>query len=352
MDPQPENKPTLDIATLLPILLAVFSLFGILVVFMIGRFNANRPVAPAEDTPTPFKYQLIGTEPGISTAETTTAEIVNGEPGSGTVDEPGFGTSAAPSGDSTTPPNLGLVVTAQQGGVSGSGSSQSTSVPKTKSSSSSILTAAGNATDPVIILKTNTPKATQATGFIERTYTPTRTPRSTITVTPSRTRPPTLTKATVGPSTNTPTRTPTNASSAPTQPPLLPSSEEYDDTHPFLKYEGWSQVADASAHDGTLHVSNTVGSTVSFRFTGRQLRLTFQGSGSLGEVSIDIGGLVFMLDESNETTEWVSADLVYGTYTVTITHATGGSVNIDSIFIPVFNTPTPSATPTPTPTSQ
>jgi hypothetical protein len=83
------------------------------------------------------------------------------------------------------------------------------------------------------------------------------------------------------------------------------------------------------------------------------VRLKFQGSGSLGEISITIDKLVFPpLSEANGTDEWVSPDFTYGAHDVTITHFSGGSVNLDAIIVPVFTTPTPSATPTPTPTSQ
>ena len=356
MNSEPENKPTFDRTTLLPIILAAFSLFGILLVFMIGRFNANRPPAPAESTPTPFKYQLIGTEPGISTAEiTATGEPgfdITSEPGSGNIDDPGES-----SGNTPQTPNLGLVVTAQQGGVSGGGSSNNNnnsggnSPTKTKSSSSSVQTAAATSgNDPIIILKTNT-KAPTSSGFIVRTPTNSRTPAPTKSVTPSRTKFPT---ATIGsPVAATPTRTPTTAvatSAGATQVPLVPSSVEYDDGHPLIAYNGWTSVSEITAYQGTLHVSNTVGSTVTFRFTGQQVRLKFQSGSSFGVIRINIGGLNFDLDESNGTDEWVSVLLAQGTYTVTITHASGGSVNLDSIFIPDLNTPTPSSTPTATAT--
>lgn len=355
MNSEPENKPSFDRTTLLPIVLAAFSLFGILLVFMIGRFNANRPPAPAESTPTPFKYQLIGTEPGISTAEiTATGELgfdITNEPGSGNVDNSGDS-----SGNTPQAPNLGLVVTAQQGGVSGGGSSNNnnsggTSPTKTKSSSSSAQTAAATSgSDPIIILKTST-KAPTLSGVIVRTATNSRTPAPTKTPTPSRTKFPT---ATIGSAVAaTATRTPTTAVATnvgATQVPLVPSSVEYDDAHPLITYSGWNAISDSSAYQGTLHVSNTVGSTVTFRFTGQQIRLKFQEGTSFGVIRINLGGLNFDLDESNGTNEWVSVLLAQGTYMVTITHSGGGSVNLDSIFVPDLNTPTPSATPTSTAT--
>jgi len=103
----------------------------------------------------------------------------------------------------------------------------------------------------------------------------------------------------------------------------------------------WVCQSVAAASQGTLHVSNTVGSTLNFSFTGQQFRIIFQGGGSLGYIRINVGGLVFDLNQANGTDEWVSTLLAQGTYSVIITHASGGSVNIDSIIVPDFSTPTP-----------
>jgi hypothetical protein len=338
MDPEIEKKPTFDISVLLPVLLGVFSLLGILMVFMLGRFNENRALAPAEDTPTPFKYQLIGTEPGISTSELTEEPIfdLSAEPGT-----PGTGENGEPAIVTTRPPDQGLVVTAQQGGVSGSGSTSNTSVPKTKTSSSAIQTAAGNATDPIIILGTKKPTSTSY-DFVFRTHTPSRTPGPTITVTVSRTIPPQPTKSpTAGtPPSNTPEgNTPTATPEA-----LFPSNLWYEDTHSFILYDsGWKKVTDQTDPKNTLHVSDKTDSTLTFRFTGQQVRLRFQPTNVSSVIRISIDGKFFDLNEANTTNEWVSGenDFTYGTHNVTITHLSGGSVNIDAIYIPIINTPVP-----------
>ena len=315
MSSDPETKPALDRSTLLPILLGVFSLFGILLVFAIGRFNSERNALPAEDTATPFRYLLIGTEPGVSTSEALTPEPDASADPSGDL-----------SGDSTRSP--GLVVTAQQGTSSGSGSPSSGNATKTKTSPSVIQTISGTTgTAPVIILNPVTKSATPGFGIIERTHTPSRTPGPTITVTPSRTR--------------------NVTSTAETQVPLMPG--RYDDSHPLIVYDGWNSITDPNAYQSTLHVSSTAGAAVTFRFTGRQIRITYQTSPSFGTIQINVGGYNFDLDESNGTNEWVSSLLAQGTYVVVITHTAGGSVNIDSIIVPDLNTPTPTSTATATP---
>ncbi len=330
--PDPESKPTLDRSTLLPILLGVFSLFGILLVFLLGRVTSGRNNVPAPDTATPFKYQLIGTEPGISTSEPIT-------------EEPLFGDETAIPDTSQGPP--GLQVTAIQGSSGGSGSSSGSNPTRTRTPSSAILTlAGGSATNPIIILNPGTRSATPNIVIIERSQTPTRTPGPTITVTPSRTRSATLTPGT--PATKASSNCPSANMSTPTvYLPLIPGT--YDDDYLMLDYgDDWPCQVVAGAYQNTLHVSTTVGSELKFNFTGQQIRLTFQGGGSLGTIRINIGGLNFDLDQSNGTDEWVSALLSNGTYTVTITHASGGSVNIDSIIIPDIPTGTP---PTATPSS-
>jgi hypothetical protein len=105
----------------------------------------------------------------------------------------------------------------------------------------------------------------------------------------------------------------------------------------------------AGAYQGTLHVSQVSGSSATFRFIGRELRLLYQGNPSQGEITITIDSQNFTLDQSSDN-EWVSSLFANGTHTVLITHASGGSINIDSVIIPdVAPTGTPTATPTRTP---
>lgn len=312
MSSESQSSPTTDRALLLPILLGLFSLCGILLVLTLGRFRSDRSLAPAADTPTPFQYQLIGTEPGVSTADPAT-----GESAIETAD--GASNSPAPA----------LAVTAQQGVASDSNSSGG-KTDQTKTSSSVIQTAAGNGTDPIIVLNPGSRTATSSLIIIERSHTPTRTPGPTLTITPSRTR---VTATSLGGSV---TGTPTTVATGPTQVPLGPGT--YDDSHPLFAYKGWTSVTEPSAYQNTLHVSNQTGSTITFRFIGHQFILTHQSSTGFGNVEISFDGLLFIFDQSAGTTEYVSRPFPYGTHTVILTHDSGGSVNIDSIIIP--NTPT------------
>ena len=136
--------------------------------------------------------------------------------------------------------------------------------------------------------------------------------------------------------------TSTSASGAPL------GSGTYDDVDSHLVYNGpWlGQTNVAEAYQGTLNVSQVTGSSVTFRFIGRELRLFYQGNPSQGEVTIAIDDQDYTLDQS-EGNEWISDSLTNNTHTVLITHLSGGSVNLDYVIIPeVAPTGTPTATPT------
>jgi hypothetical protein len=137
------------------------------------------------------------------------------------------------------------------------------------------------------------------------------------------------------------TPTPTTASNA----PLNPGT--YDETDQRIVYAGnWvAQTGVSGVFKNTLHVSNTLESSTSFRFIGEQIRLFYQSGSGLGTIRINLDGLEFDLDESASgvaQSEWVSPLLINGTHTVTITHLSGGAVNLDMIIVPdILKTATP-----------
>jgi len=145
--------------------------------------------------------------------------------------------------------------------------------------------------------------------------------------------------------TNTATRTPTSASTAPL------GAGTYDNLEARLVYSGdWTTQAGVSgAYQNTLHVSGTLGNSVTFRFIGQELRIFFQAGPSLGIIRLAIdGGTPYDMNEANSSTqiyEWVLPSVTNGTHTVTITHLSGGSVNLDSIIVPEVPM-TPTRTPT------
>lgn len=166
--------------------------------------------------------------------------------------------------------------------------------------------------------------------------TATRRPFSTLIILPSRT-----TGTTSG--TGTPSRQPTSTrTSTPT------AANTYDDTDSRLLYSGsWvSQAGVDNAYQDTLHISYTIGNSVSFTFTGTEVHFFYQAGQSLGAVTIFIDNDTLGITQSEvQGGEWVRT-LEAGTHRVTIRHTSGGSVNIDRLVIPA-PTPTPTKTPKP-----
>jgi hypothetical protein len=140
---------------------------------------------------------------------------------------------------------------------------------------------------------------------------------------------------------SSPTITPASAS----PPPL--NAGTYDDVYPGLIYsEGWDLT---NVGGVTLHTSSTLGNSVTFRFIGQEVRILYQSGPSLGVVRVMLDTTQTLLNQSATSNELVLTAATSGTHTVTITHLSGGSVNLDSVIIPSVGTPTATATPTSTP---
>jgi hypothetical protein len=132
-----------------------------------------------------------------------------------------------------------------------------------------------------------------------------------------------------------------------------PLGVTYDDADSRITYTGnWiGQSGVNGTYKNTLHISSTIGDALQLIFYGQKLQLAYQAGPSLGTVSIRLDSTDFVLDQSSPETrfsQWESPVLTVANHTVTITHISGGSVNIDSLAIIDLSTPTPTATPTPT----
>jgi hypothetical protein len=146
-----------------------------------------------------------------------------------------------------------------------------------------------------------------------------------------------------------PSRTPTTASTAPL------GAGTFDDLDYRMVYNGtWTtqSAVPGGVYQNTLHVSGTLGNSVFFRFIGQELRVFFQAGPSLGTIRLNLdNGPNYDMNESNANTqvyEWVLPSVPNGTHAVTITHLSGGSVNLDYIIIPEVPG-TPTSTPTTNP---
>lgn len=61
------NQPAFDRSILVPIFISAFSVIGIVVVLLIGRFMSAPPEVPVTPSATRFSYVYLGTEPAITT---------------------------------------------------------------------------------------------------------------------------------------------------------------------------------------------------------------------------------------------------------------------------------------------
>jgi len=128
----------------------------------------------------------------------------------------------------------------------------------------------------------------------------------------------------------------------------------YDDVDPRLVYTGnWiPQTGVFGVYRNTLHISSTIGDAVQLIFFGQKVQLAYQAGPSLGTVAIKLDSSESVLEQSAANTgssQWESPVIALANHTITITHISGGSVNIDSLVVIDLSTPTPTATPTPTP---
>lgn len=136
------------------------------------------------------------------------------------------------------------------------------------------------------------------------------------------------------------------------------SANTYDDTDARLNYEGsWaSQTGVSGAYQGTLHISNANGNSVTFSFTGQEIHVFYQAGPSLGSMTITIDNLggppISQAQNVTQIREWDSGLLTAGTHSIVITHSSGGSINVDSLVVPAPTvtptTVTPTRTSTPT----
>jgi len=141
-------------------------------------------------------------------------------------------------------------------------------------------------------------------------------------------------------------------SSASITPTFQPIGRTYDDSDFALNYTGnWiGQSGVSGVYLNTLHLSNAIGDAVQLSFVGQKIRILYQAGPSLGVVAIRFDGIDFVLDQSATETqsgEWESPLLILSSHTLTITHISGGSINIDSIIVVDTATATPSITSTP-----
>ena len=114
----------------------------------------------------------------------------------------------------------------------------------------------------------------------------------------------------------------------------LPAGK-YDDTNPNIAYDRfWTFEMNSGttfAYKGTLHISNSIGNEVSFRFTGQRFYLGYQRGRNFGTVTVMIDDQPYSFHEQAFGNIWRSPQLSPGIHSVRLIHENGESVNLDYI---------------------
>jgi hypothetical protein len=125
-----------------------------------------------------------------------------------------------------------------------------------------------------------------------------------------------------------------SATTAPDQVQPLPAGK-YDDMDPNIAYDRYWVVlknpGTANAYKGALHVSTSIGSEASFRFTGEQFYIGYQRGRNFGTVTVMIDDQPYSFHEQAFDLIWRSPPLSPGTHFVRVIHKSGASINLDYI---------------------
>ncbi|MHB9005276.1 MAG: hypothetical protein ACYC6C_14725, partial [Coriobacteriia bacterium] len=119
--------------------------------------------------------------------------------------------------------------------------------------------------------------------------------------------------------------------------PNYPYDSIIDDADSITYTGTWVFPAAIGPIDNTSHFSKTIGNTVSFDFTGTQIKLLYSNDVNRGSMQVQIDDLppetfsqygppVWQLN-------WTSDILSAGTHTITLTHLTGFSISLDAFIV-------------------
>jgi hypothetical protein len=113
---------------------------------------------------------------------------------------------------------------------------------------------------------------------------------------------------------------------------------KHDDTDPNIAYDRfWTFEMNSGtkfAYKGTLHISNSIGNEVFFRFTGQRFILGYQRGRNFGTVTVIIDNQIYSFHEQAFDNIWRSPQLSPGTHSVRLIHENGQSINLDYIEVP------------------
>lgn len=280
---------------LVPILIAVFSLLGIMVVLLIGRTLSSPAQVAMTPSATPFQFVFLGTEPAVGTLPTDS----EGGDGLPTAEEDPIETSPVGTTSIGTQA-IRTPVILSPGGLT------LVSLTPARSTQMGLQPIEISSTPGGPVMISSTPG-----GPVQISSTP-----------------------------GGPVQMTSTSSASPA--PLGPGT--YEDAYILNQFPSTGLWVPSTNGSRTLHVSSTQNNSITFRFVGREVLIGYDDDPTFGEMTV-------MIDNQPETfsqqsgNEWVSNTFPNGTHTVVITHSRGGSVNLDYVIIPqVGSTPTATAT--------
>ena len=184
------------------------------------------------------------------------------------------------------------------------------------------------------------------------TRTPTKLPTLAVTSTPTKT----ATAASLPTKTATPaalpTKTATSASlptktatpvTLPTQTSMAATTLYNDKDSAFVYSSGWTEVAESRAYQGEFKLTQVVGSSATFPFTGTKFSLLYKTGPLFGNMEIYVDGqLLYTLNQNTSTAmfqqKWsYGGTLTSGSHTLKLVFLNGptdGRVSVDAISIP------------------
>lgn len=166
-----------------------------------------------------------------------------------------------------------------------------------------------------------------------------------ISVTPPAT--PTLTNTPTALPSQTPTQIPTQISTLPPLPTMISTTAAitiFDEKNSAFSYSnGWTEVADNQAYNGAFKRTQTIGSSVTFSFTGQRFTLLYKTGPQFGKMTVYLDGVLLLTLDQNTTyhlyqRKWVYGGLLsQGVHQIKLVYSKGpvnGRVSIDAISVP------------------
>jgi hypothetical protein len=132
-------------------------------------------------------------------------------------------------------------------------------------------------------------------------------------------------------------------------------SGKYDNTHAYIRYNGWYNHKVSQTYNNTEHYSLAIGSNASFAFYGNSLTLHYRKYSNFGLMSVMIdgapAGLIDQYGSPSDTFKTWGWSGTTGYHSVQLTHLTNQFVVLDAITVGLVPTIIPTSTSAAVPTA-